>query len=70
MNMMKYNIIVLGIKLTFNKQEYMINLHINWKKIFQSFGKAIYTETFSIMITTNFDKLMSVTSFVEVKSSL
>ena len=63
--------IVCDRKLTFNNKEYMINLHIDWKNnLFQSFGKTIYTENFSIIIATNFDNLMSVGSLEEEKSSL
>ena len=61
---MKYNNIVYNKKLTLNNKTYTINVH----NLFQSFGKTIYTENFSIMIATNFDSLMSVASLVEVKS--
>ena len=56
-------------KLALNNKEYMINLNIVWNiiyfnhlehKFFQSFGKTINTEKFSIIIATNFDNLMSV----------
>ena len=65
--------IVRDIKLTFNNKEYMVNNFYSYRmelNLFQSFGKTIYTENFSIIIATNFDNLMSVASLVEIRSSL